>query len=75
MITIDQYNDHRGNYDGFCTDCKDFTRYGGTEPDVTPDSEGYSCEECEGSNIYGAEMGMIAEVFNIDFGEEEVEAV
>lgn len=46
-----EYLENRGDYIGFCTSCKEWTR-DCTEPDV----EGYDCPECEENTVIGADM-------------------
>lgn len=46
---------------GYCPTCKDFTR-----ECTEPDAEGYDCETCEGSEVYGAEQALLCGVITVD---------
>ena len=59
-LTASQYHEHVGFYDGFCEDCDSIGREGSTEPDITPNYEGYACHDCGGSNVWGIEMAFCA---------------
>jgi len=54
-MTENEFKEYRDSYDGYCTACKDVTRYGGTEPDA----ENYACEECDESKAMGMENALI----------------
>jgi hypothetical protein len=60
-ITLREYEQHREDYDGFCTVCEDFTRLGDTEPDASE----YQCPQCDGFTCEGAENAFIGELFDI----------
>lgn len=60
--TIDEYEMHREEYDGFCTQCGAWTREGDTEPDARD----YPCPECECNTCIGAEEALIAGLIEID---------
>lgn len=53
-LTADEYEDMRGEYDGFCTNCGAVT-YGECEPDMR---EGY-CESCDNQTVMGIEELLI----------------
>ena len=54
-LSMTEYREHSNSYDGYCTACKDITRYGCTEPDA----ENYPCEECDENTAMGIEQAMI----------------
>ena len=57
-----EFREYRDGYDGFCTDCNDVTRYGGTEPDA----ENYECHECGADKAMGIENAMIMGLIEIE---------
>ena len=61
--TIDEltYHDYCNNNYGFCTNCVEFTREGGTEPDA----EGYECPDCENNSCMGIEQALMMDLFEI----------
>jgi Zn finger protein HypA/HybF involved in hydrogenase expression len=63
-VSLEEYETAVDLYQGWCTDCKQFTR-----DQTEPDAEGYDCPVCEEDKVIGAEQGMMLEAFNIDFGE------
>jgi len=48
-ITIEQYEEARDDYMGFCLSC------GAERECCEPDARGYICDECGKSKVYGAE--------------------
>jgi len=60
-----EYEQHRDNYDGWCTNCDTIGRVGGTEPDARK----YPCEGCEKNTVYGMDEAFMMGLINIDFGE------
>jgi hypothetical protein len=54
-LSEEEYRAHTNDYDGFCTECQEFTRVGATEPDAT----GYECPQCELHTCLGAEEALI----------------
>ncbi len=53
-MTEYEYLEAVGSYQGYCTECKDFTR------DCTePDAEDYDCPECESNTVVGAEQALL----------------
>lgn len=58
--TIEEYQQHVDNYDGFCRVCCGFTRDGSTEPDA----ENYECPVCDGMTVCGAENALILGLFS-----------
>ena len=69
ILSYEDYLDHRGGYDGYCTECNGITRYGSTEPDA----ENYECHECGEMTAMGIEMAMVSGHIEVDFGDEEEE--
>ena len=53
-ITESEYHQANNDMQGFCTNCKEFTR-GMCEPDA----EKYECPECEKNTVYGTEDSLI----------------
>jgi hypothetical protein len=63
-ITENEFAEATDNSMGWCPKCREFTR------DCTePDAEGYDCEQCGENSVVGAEVAMVAGMF--DFREEE----
>ena len=60
-LTESAYRQHDNDFDGYCRDCDDVTRYGMTEPDA----EGYRCDECHGHNVCGIANALIAGLLQI----------
>ena len=60
-ISEERYHEACDSYEGYCTECKDFTR-----ETTEPDAEGYDCPKCDGDTVMGAEQAMIT-------GEVEIE--
>jgi len=44
----------RSNYEGWCTECKDWTR-----ECTEPDAEGYDCPECDQQTVIGADLYLL----------------
>lgn len=61
-MTLDDYRDHCNDFDGYCTTCKEITRYGETEPDA----EGYECPDCGEDTCYGIELALLLGHLEID---------
>ena len=59
-ISYERYKEACGSYEGWCEDCKDFTRTG-----TEPDAEGYECPECSQNTVMGAENAMICMEFEV----------
>jgi hypothetical protein len=59
-ISIEEYQDHRENYDGLCLACREFTCGG-----VEPDAEEYECEACGESKVVGAEIALMSGAINV----------
>jgi hypothetical protein len=53
-ITSEEYHQHRGDYDGLCTACMEWTDGG-----VEPDAEEYECENCGEPQVIGAEQALL----------------
>jgi predicted RNA-binding Zn-ribbon protein involved in translation (DUF1610 family) len=67
-ITLSQYRSLQSENAGYCTHCDDITHYS-CEPDATK----YECPECENRNVWGVELAMALELFEIIEDGEEVE--
>lgn len=50
-VTMEEYNDLRENYDGFCIKCGKIN-----EGNHEPDAEKYECSHCEARESYGVEF-------------------
>lgn len=59
-MDLETIEDAMQKYEGFCQDCREFTR-----PQTEPDAEGYDCPQCDGHNVIGAEQGNILGVFDL----------
>lgn len=60
-MTMEEYVDHRENYDGFCLACGE-AKEGGVEPDA----ESYICLECDSNSVMGIELALIAGLVTVD---------
>ena len=67
-MTFDEVREHMKEYDGWCTECKDVTQYGGVEPDARE----YKCPDCGNNTVYGMEQAA-AIMMVVPFDEEEGE--
>jgi len=65
-ISADEYEHYRDIYQGYCTNCKEFTK-DGTEPDAT----GYDCPQCEKPTVMGAEEALMCGEFEICLDDSE----
>ena len=54
-ISIEEYQNHRDNYDGYCTDCDEVTQTGGVEPDARK----YECPVCGKMTVMGIEEALM----------------
>lgn len=54
LITQEEYDQHREDGDGFCSECDKWT-VGGVEPDAA----GYECENCGEEGVVGIETALI----------------
>lgn len=59
-ITEEIYNEAFDNDQGFCTECKAFTKDG-----VEPDAEYYECPECQNDSVFGVEAALMNELIVI----------
>jgi predicted RNA-binding Zn-ribbon protein involved in translation (DUF1610 family) len=63
--------EHMDSNDGFCTHCREWTAFGGVEPDATR----YRCPECGRPRLYGAEecvlMGLSCAMDSDDDDDDE----
>jgi Zn finger protein HypA/HybF involved in hydrogenase expression len=60
-ISMDEYEDARGNYVGWCTTCNEFTR-----DSTEPDAQDYDCPQCNNNTVIGAEYAMMGGQFEIE---------
>jgi hypothetical protein len=63
-LTSEEYREHCNDYDGYCVECDEVTRFGDTEPDA----EEYECPECEGYTCMGMENALMFGGLEIDDG-------
>lgn len=49
-LTEEEWSHHRGNFDGICLACGEWTTGG-----VEPDAHNYKCEGCRRMQVMGAE--------------------
>lgn len=61
-MNIAEYEEHRDSDDGYCTHCKDWTVFGGVEPDA----HNYNCPECDNDTVIGAEEVIMEGIINIE---------
>lgn len=54
QMTLEEVNDARESYEGFCKHCNDIT----TE-EVEPDAENYNCPVCEQDEVFGIEQAVL----------------
>lgn len=54
QISMEEYNQHRGDYDGLCLSCREWTTGG-----VEPDAEEYECEACGEPQVMGVETALV----------------
>lgn len=59
-ITMDRYHEVRGGYEGYCTECEEFTR-----TQTEPDAEGYDCPACGCNTVIGAEVALMCEDIDV----------
>lgn len=60
-MTIEEYEQHREEYNGICTSCGEI-RDGGTEPDA----EEYECDACGKMAVQGIENAFMAGAIEIE---------
>lgn len=60
MLTLEEYEAQMDEYNGYCTNCEDVTRFG----DCEPDARRYECPECGQNTVYGLQecliMGLVS---------------
>ena len=57
MFDEERWLEARAGYEGWCTECEEWTR------DCTePDAEGYDCPVCEENTVIGAEMYLMEQI-------------
>ncbi len=54
-VSEEDYDDYRESYQGFCTNCKKWTR-----ECTEPDAEDYDCPVCEMNTVIGAENALLS---------------
>ena len=67
-ITVTEYRDAARNDEGWCIECKEFTR-----EMCEPDAENYDCPVCEGRTVMGAELAMVRMDFDITEDKDETD--
>lgn len=60
-IALDQFQQHRDDYDGFCVACNAVTNDGGCEPDASY----YQCEQCGQKTVFGIDEAIIREFITV----------
>jgi hypothetical protein len=60
-MSEDEFLEHCAKNDGYCTYCKEWTAFGGVEPDARR----YECSECGRMRVYGAEEALLKGVIEI----------
>ncbi len=60
-VSLEDYEHATENYEGFCTECKAFTR-----DETEPDAEGYDCPQCGGNTVIGAEDALISGIVEFE---------
>lgn len=55
-MTEEEYMEHCDSDDGYCTTCKEVTRFGSTEPDARR----YPCDKCGKNTCYGIEEALMS---------------
>lgn len=66
-LTKEQYLDHHEEFNGYCKECDDVTRFGETEPDA----EEYECPACEENSCYGVEQALVRGYIEIVDSEDD----
>lgn len=54
-LTCEEFQEHCDSYDGYCTHCKEVTRFGMTEPDA----RNYPCPDCGKNTCMGIEWALL----------------
>ena len=60
LISEERYHEACNSYEGYCTRCKDFTRF-----ETEPDAEGYECPDCEENTVMGTEQALLMGLLDI----------
>lgn len=68
-LTMQEFREHVDEYNGYCTACEGFTRYGMTEPDARE----YECEECGGMTCMGAEEALLEGLLDVRGNDDDLE--
>jgi hypothetical protein len=66
VMTVEEYESHQENYDGFCKICNEVTREGDTEPDA----DSYECPKCENHSCVGMQLALVVGLIVLDDEEE-----
>ena len=59
-ISMEDFQDRCNDYEGYCTTCRDFTRF-----ECEPDAREYECPDCSQPTVYGAEEAMMMGLLGI----------
>jgi hypothetical protein len=54
-LTAEEYSQHRGDYDGLCLACQEWSMGG-----VEPDAKNYVCYNCDATKVIGAEVALMS---------------
>jgi len=60
-VYIEDFEENRESYGGFCTTCREFTNMS----EVEPDAEKYRCVCCNENPVYGAEQALLLGLITI----------
>ena len=60
--TTERYHEACENLEGVCTVCQEFVNEGLCEPDA----EDYTCENCGGQTVFGAEQALMLELLEVE---------
>lgn len=67
-MSFEEFESHRDEYNGYCTNCDDVTRWGMTEPDA----ENYHCEECDNHTVEGMDNVLVKQLVTLTLeGDDE----
>ena len=53
-ITIEQYEEHKDSFAGYCTRCDVITEFSGIEPGA----DGYTCPDCGEATLLGMDEAL-----------------
>lgn len=63
-LSEEEWNHHRGAYDGLCLACGEWSTGG-----VEPDARKYKCTSCQAMKVYGAEEVLIMD--RVEFTDDD----